>query len=170
MEFSKIISVTGLSGLYELISSRPDGAVVRSLEDNSTKFAATRQHNFSHLESIEIFTLKENITLADVFSAMKNSKTKKPEPKAANGDIKKYFEKLDLGLDFEKVYTSDMKKMLKWHDILEKNKIDFTQKSEEQEADDTLSEKSRKQSSNSPVKGMKPQQANPRKIESRGVK
>lgn len=170
MEYSKMISVTGLSGLYELISSRPDGAVVRSLEDNSTKFAASRQHNFSHLESIEIYTLQENITLADVFTAMKSGKANKPEPKAANADIRKYFEQLGLGLDFERVYISDMKKMLKWFDVLEKNKIDFTEKGEEPDTDEPISEKSRKQSGNTPVKGMKPQQVNPKKIESRGVK
>ena len=57
MDYNKIVSVTGLAGLYELISSKSDGAVVRSLEDNSTKFVSTRVHNFSHLESIEVFTV-----------------------------------------------------------------------------------------------------------------
>ena len=58
MDYNKIVSVTGLAGLYELLSSKSDGAVVRSLEDNSTKFVSTRLHNFSHLESIEVFTVK----------------------------------------------------------------------------------------------------------------
>ena len=59
MDYNKIVSVSGLSGLFELLSSKSDGAVVRSLEDNTTKFVSTRQHNFSHLESIEVFTVKE---------------------------------------------------------------------------------------------------------------
>ncbi len=73
MNYSKIISVTGLVGLYELISSKADGAVVRSLEDKSTKFVSSRMHNFSHLESIEVYTVKDNTNLAELFNAIKNS-------------------------------------------------------------------------------------------------
>ena len=73
MEYGKIISVTGLSGLYELVGSKKDGAIVRSLEDKSTKFVASRIHNFSHLESIEVYTVRDNVNLADVFIAMQNS-------------------------------------------------------------------------------------------------
>ena len=54
MEYSKLVAVTGLPGLFELLSSKSDGGVVRSLEDNSTKFVSSRVHNFSHLESIEV--------------------------------------------------------------------------------------------------------------------
>ncbi len=58
MEYNKIVAVTGLPGLYELLTSKTDGAIVRSLDDKSTKFVASRVHNFSHLESIEVFTKK----------------------------------------------------------------------------------------------------------------
>ncbi len=66
MEYNKLVSVTGLPGLFELLSSKSDGAVVRSLEDNITKFVSSRQHNFSHLESIEVYTTKDNTSLAEV--------------------------------------------------------------------------------------------------------
>ncbi|MBD0333652.1 MAG: DUF5606 domain-containing protein, partial [Chitinophagaceae bacterium] len=56
MEYNKIVAVTGLPGLYELLSSKSDGAIVRSLDDKSTKFVAARTHNLSHLESIEAYT------------------------------------------------------------------------------------------------------------------
>ena len=78
MEYSKIISVTGLSGLFELVASKADGAVVRSLEDNTTKFVSSRVHNFSHLESIEVFTVKDNTNLAELFTAIKASEEMKP--------------------------------------------------------------------------------------------
>ncbi|HLF45382.1 MAG TPA: DUF5606 domain-containing protein, partial [Chitinophagaceae bacterium] len=65
MEYSKLIAVTGLPGIFELISSRSDGAVVRSLDDNKTRFVASRVHNFSHLESIEVFTQNENVNLVE---------------------------------------------------------------------------------------------------------
>ena len=55
MEYNKLVSVTGLGGLFELIASKADGGIVRSLEDKTTKFVSTRQHSFSHLESVEIY-------------------------------------------------------------------------------------------------------------------
>ena len=56
MEYNRIVAVTGLPGLYEAVSSKSDGAVVRSLDDQSTKFVSSRIHNLSHLESIEVYT------------------------------------------------------------------------------------------------------------------
>lgn len=123
MEYNKIVSVTGLSGLFELLSSKSDGAVVRSLEDQTTKFVSSRRHNFSHLESIEVYTHRDNDNLKDVFIAMKNSDETKPGEKASAGELKGYFEKVYPDLDFSRVYNSDMKKMIKWFHILEKNNI-----------------------------------------------
>ena len=125
MEYSKIISVTGLSGLYELVASKADGAVVKSLEDNTTKFVSSRVHNFSHLESIEVFTVKDNTNLAELFTAIKASEEKMPDAKADGKDLKAYFEKVYPDLDFDRVYASDMKKMIKWYSILTENKIDI---------------------------------------------
>lgn len=124
MEYSKIISVTGLPGLYELLSSKGDGAIVRSLEDKSSRFVSSRVHNFSHLESIEIYTIRENVNLADVFIAMQQSDTALPDGKD-NKAVKAYFEAVYPDIDFERVYTSDMKKMVKWLDILVKNNIEI---------------------------------------------
>ncbi|WP_127132620.1 DUF5606 domain-containing protein [Pseudoflavitalea rhizosphaerae] len=117
MEYGKIVSVTGLPGLFELVSSKNDGAIVRSLEDKSTKFVSSRIHNFSHLESIEIYTVRDNVNLVDVFTAMDASSDKLPDGKD-NGAVKKYFEKVFPDLDFERVYASDMKKIVKWFSIL----------------------------------------------------
>jgi hypothetical protein len=171
MDYNKIVSVTGLSGLFELLSSKSDGGVVRSLEDNTTKFVSTRQHNFSHLESIEVYTTKDNTNLAELFEAMKNSKEKIPDAKADIKSLKSYFEKVYPELDFERVYASDMKKMVKWYHILEKNKIEIKVKTEEEkEAAAELKNAKPIHTENAHIKDMKPQQSNPRKIESRGVK
>ena len=170
MDYNKIISITGMSGLYELLSTRADGAVVKSLENNSTKFASSRQHQFSHLESIEVYTNKENIMLRDVFEAIKGSKENLPDSNADSKALKAYFDKLSLDLDFEKVFTSDLKKMVKWYQILEKNKIDFSIQSAETEDAKSKGTHQPAHHENAHVKEMKPQQTNPRKIESRGVK
>lgn len=129
MQYNRIVAVTGLPGLYEVISSKSDGAVVRSLDDKSTKFVSSRIHNLSHLESIEVYTVRENVSLADVFSAMK-ANPNLPDVKD-NKAVKAYFETTYPDLDFERVYTSDMKKMIKWFETLEKNDIDYTSTSEE---------------------------------------
>ncbi|HNA16523.1 MAG TPA: DUF5606 domain-containing protein [Ferruginibacter sp.] len=124
MEYSKLVAVTGLPGLFELLSSKSDGGVVRSLEDNSTKFVSSRVHNFSHLESIEVYTTKDNVNLVDIFKAMSESKTKLPAEND-NAAIKKYFEKVYPDMDFSRVYASDMKKMVKWFGVLTANKIEI---------------------------------------------
>lgn len=124
MEYGKLVSVTGLAGLFELLSSKADGGVVKSLEDKSTKFVSTRVHNFSHLESIEVFTTKENVNLVDVFTAMAASKEKMPADSDAAA-VKKYFQKVYPDMDFERVYASDMKKMVKWYEVLVKNNIEI---------------------------------------------
>ena len=125
MDYNKIVSVTGLGGLYELVSSKADGGIVRSLEDKSTKFVSNRIHSFSHLESIEIFTVKDNVNLVDVFKAMKDSKETKPDGKADTKAVKTYFENVYPDMDFERVYASDMKKMVKWFDVLEKAGVEI---------------------------------------------
>ena len=171
MDYNKIVSVTGMPGLFELLSSKSDGAVVRSLDDNSTKFVSTRQHNFSHLESIEVYTTKDNTNLAEVFDAMKKSELEIPDAKADNKSLKDYFEKVYPDLDFDRVYASDMKKMIKWFHIIEANNIEIKIKTEEEkEASAELKNAKPLHSENAHVKDMKPQQSNPRKIESRGVK
>jgi Domain of unknown function (DUF6852)/Domain of unknown function (DUF5606) len=124
MEYSKLVSVTGLPGLYELISSKGDGAVIRSLDDGSTKFAATRSHNFSHLESIEVYTQRENVNLVDVFTAIDKAGGSLPDTKDTAA-LKKYFEKVYPEMDFERVYPSDMKKMVKWYEQLKKHNIEI---------------------------------------------
>ena len=124
MEYGKLVSVTGLPGLFELLSSKADGGVVKSLEDKSTKFVSTRVHNFSHLESIEVFTTKDNVNLVDVFTTMAASKEKIPADTDAAA-VKKYFQKVYPDMDFERVYASDMKKMVKWYGILTSNNVEI---------------------------------------------
>jgi len=124
MEYGKIISVTGLGGLFELVGSKKDGAIVRSLEDKTTRFVASRVHNFSHLESIEVYTVRDNVNLVDVFTAMKNSSEPLPSEKDGAA-VKAYFQKVYPDMDFERVYASDMKKMVKWFSVLQANKVEF---------------------------------------------
>lgn len=134
MEYHRIVAVTGLPGLFEILSSKSDGALVRSLEDKSTKFVSSRIHNLSHLESIEVYTVQDNVNLVEIFHAMKKAGGTLPDVKD-NKALKSYFEKVYPDIDFERVYSSDMKKMVKWFETLEKNNIEV--KLREEAADDT---------------------------------
>ena len=123
MEYSKLISITGLNGLFELVGSKTDGAIVKSLDDQTTKFVSSRVHNFSHLESIEVYTVRDNVNLVDIFQAMGKSKEALPSDKDAAA-VKAYFGKVYPDMDFDRVYASDMKKMVKWYAILKANNVD----------------------------------------------
>jgi hypothetical protein len=131
MEYSKLISVSGMSGLFELVTSKNDGAIATSLENNNTQFISTRAHQFSHLESIEVYTTHENVFLAEVFIAMGKSKEALPnekDPKAVTAYFKKVFPKMD----FDRVYGSDMKKMVKWYAQLKQHNVEPTIPTEEE--------------------------------------
>jgi hypothetical protein len=124
MDYSKLVSVTGLSGLFELISSKADGGIVRSLEDNTTKFVSTRLHSFSHIESVEIYTTSENVNLVDVLTAIQGSSETIPDAGDAKA-VKAYFQKVYPDMDFDRVYGSDMKKVIKWYNQLLAHNIEI---------------------------------------------
>lgn len=123
MEYNNLMAVSGLSGLFEMVTSKNDGAIAKSLETGATQFISSRVHQFSHLESIEVYTTHDNVFLAEVFIAMGKSKEAIPsekDPKAVTA----YFKKVYPKMDFERVYPSDMKKMVKWFGQLKANNIE----------------------------------------------
>ena len=124
MLYQNLVSVSGLSGLYQLISTKADGAIVKSVEDNTTKFISSRLHQFSHIEGIEVYTIRENVNLIEVFKKMKESSVELPNEKDAKA-VKAYFEQVYPDLDFDRVYNSDMKKMVKWLLIINKQNIEL---------------------------------------------
>ena len=139
MQYNKLVSITGLGGLFELISSKADGGIVRSLDDNTTRFVSTRIHQFSHIESVEVYTVRENVNLADIFTAMKNSTEALPDSGDAAA-VKSYFSKVYPDMDFARVYGSDMKKMVKWFGLLQKHQIEIIRSENPAEADSSAPE------------------------------
>ncbi len=138
MEYGKIIAISGMPGLYELVGSKKDGAIVRSLDDKITKFVSSRIHNFSHLESIEVYTSQDNANLVDVLNAIEKSGEALPNEKDAAA-IKAFFEKVYPEMDFERVYASDMKKMVKWYSVMKANNVEF-KLSEAEEEEESVEE------------------------------
>ncbi len=125
MQYREIVSVTGLSGLYQLLTTKSDGAIVRNIGDKTTKFISARQHNVTPLESIEVYTTSDNVRLHNVFQSMQQNEATTPlaDPKASNDVIKGYFRVVFPDFDEERVYVSDMKKMLKWYELLKANDL-----------------------------------------------
>lgn len=120
MEYREIVAVTGIGGLFQLLATKSDGAIVRNLADKSTKFISARMHNVTPLESIEVYTTGDNVRLHEVFQKMKDHEAtiKVIDTKADNNAVKGYFKSIFPDFDDERVYVSDMKKMVKWYEIL----------------------------------------------------
>ncbi|MDI9319547.1 MAG: DUF5606 domain-containing protein [Phycisphaerales bacterium] len=140
MEYREIVAVTGIGGLFQLLTTKSDGAIVRNLTDKSTKFIPARVHNVTPIESIEIYTIDENVRLHKVLQAIKESEATTPlidAKKADNNIIKSYFKTVFPILDEERVYVSDMKKILKWYELLKANdllRFDAYEQAEQQAA------------------------------------
>lgn len=142
MDYSKLVSITGIPGLFELVGNKGDGILLKSLEDGSIKFISSRKGGFSQLEAIEIFTIRENVNLSEVFVAMRDSKEELPSDKDPKA-IKSYFEKVYPDLDFDRVYGSDMKKMVKWFAILKAKDITIKIHTAESEEEESTEEESK---------------------------
>jgi Domain of unknown function (DUF5606) len=122
MKFQELVSISGMQGLFQLIATKSDGAIVRSIDDNVTKFVAARAHSVTALDGIEVFTTSDNMRLFEVFMTMKSNQEAAGEfdmVKADNNAIKAHVGKLFPQYDADRVYISDMKKMIKWFTILD---------------------------------------------------
>lgn len=141
MQYREIVAVTGLGGLFHLLATKSDGAIVRALADDSTRFIPSRLHSVTPLESIEIYTTGANVRLHEVLQKMKESSTARPDAKASPADIRGYFSNIFPEIDGERVYTSDMKKMLKWFDILQgADLLDFSTMNTSEDSSEALPE------------------------------
>lgn len=121
MDFKEIVSVSKLSGLYQIHKQRADGLIVKSLQDDKIVFAASRAHTFTPLENITIYTNDEPLELHAVLLKMKDYKIKNsiPDAKANNDVLKSFFLTVVPEYDTERVYVSDIQKIIKWFNILE---------------------------------------------------
>lgn len=120
MEYRQVVAITGLGGLFQLVGTKKDGALVKSLIDDSVKFISARVHQLTPLESIEIYTYGENVRLHEVFEAMKENDEEVANLNAKKDikAIKAYFKSVLPTYDEDRVYVSDIKKVLKWYELL----------------------------------------------------
>lgn len=126
MEFNKIIAVTGKPGLYEVLSQSKTGIIVQSLTDGK-RFPILSTHNVSLLENIAMFTYEEEVPLLSVFKSISEKEEGKEaiSPKESNAKLIAYFSEVLPNFDQERVYPSNIKKVLQWYNALIKAGFDF---------------------------------------------
>lgn len=142
MDLSKIMTISGKPGLYEMVAQTKTSLVVESLEDKK-RFPVFGKERISSLEEISVFTENEDLVLKDVFKKISDMQDGKEaiSHKSDNAEVKEFFKKAVPDYDEERVYVSDMKKIINWYNILvEKNLLEFKEE-EEENAEDTSEEK-----------------------------
>ncbi len=142
MDLTEILSISGKPGLYKMISQTKTGMLVESMNDQK-RFPVFAHEKISSLEEISIFTETDDIPLKEVFqkinTMMEGDKT--PSHKSSANELKDFFEDVVEDYDKERVYVSDIKKVIQWYNILlEKELLDFTEEEEETEEEEKAEE------------------------------
>lgn len=122
MNLKEVLSIGGMSGLYKIVANRDNGLIVTAIGDDKKKFVSSRQHMFTPLENITIYTEEDSEELVNVLKLMKEKISEVPLVKASasSKELREYFTKVLPNHDQDKVYTSDIKKLLKWYEALDK--------------------------------------------------
>lgn len=124
MDLSEILSIAGKPGLFKVVAQTKSGVVVESLLDKKrlTAFASDRM---SSLEEISVFTEDDDLPLRDVFKSISDKQEGKEaiNHKSDGKDLKAFFEEVMPDYDKERVYTSDIKKIIQWYNLLLKNEM-----------------------------------------------
>ncbi len=126
MDFKKIIAVSGKPGLFEILSQTKTGVIVRSIQDGK-RTPITATHNVSLLDNIAIYSYSGEVSLAELFKtiAEKESNKKCISHKESKENLVNYFSEILPDYDQERVYASNIKKVLQWYNILVDAKFDF---------------------------------------------
>ena len=129
MSLEKILAISGKPGLYELKTQTRNGFVAASLSDGK-KISVSLRHNVSLLSEIAIYTYTEEIPLAEVFEKVKekeNGAATSISHKDSKDKLASYFEEVLPDYDQDRVYPSDIKKVIQWYNLLHSKGItDFT--------------------------------------------
>ena len=136
MELKEILAISGHSGLFKFISQGRNGIVVEAFADKKRSFVPATT-KVSSLDDIAVYTSDKEIPLKDVLKSIfeKESGGKAIDAKTSSPeDLKKYMEKILPDYDRERVYGSDIKKMISWYNILhEHNLLNFDEEEKETE-------------------------------------
>lgn len=124
MSLENILSITGKPGLYQLKTKTRNGFVVESLIDKKTSIIGIN-HNVSILKDIAIYTYETEVPLKEVFQKIASKENEGPaiNHKLSKNELQSYFNEVLPGYDEERVYASDIKKVVQWYNLLQSNDL-----------------------------------------------
>ena len=125
MELDKILSIAKKPGLYKLIAQSRGGFIAESLLDQK-RISVSITSNVSLLSEIAIYTLAEELPLKEVFLKVfekENGGQASTSPKASKDDLEAYFFSVLPDYDEDRVYPSDIKKIISWYNLLQQHKL-----------------------------------------------
>lgn len=124
MDFTKIIVVSGKSGAFKVIAQSRGGVIAESLIDGK-KLPISASNRITTIEDIVVFTETEEVKLKDVLKKIKEITNGEQaiDHKSPDNKIVGFFESVLPDYDKERVYLSDMRKMIYWYNLLQKNEL-----------------------------------------------
>ena len=135
IQLKDIMAISGKGGLFRFIAQARNGIVVESLEDKK-RHVAPATARVSSLDDIAIFTVDEEVPLADIFFKIheKGEGKETLSHKAATAELRSFFEELVPDYDEERVYVSDIKKVFQWYNQLQQHDLLEVVEKEEEDA------------------------------------
>jgi len=136
MTLDKIIAVTEKPGLYKIISQTKVSIIVESLI-NKKRFPISTMHNVSVLDNIAIYTFEKEVPLKLVFKTIAEKEEGKEciSHKESAAKLVAYFKEILPDYDDERVYTSNIKKVYQWYNLLVQNDFDFSTIKEDEDTE-----------------------------------
>jgi hypothetical protein len=154
MELKEIMSISGYPGLFQFISQGRSGLIVESLIDKKrTNIPPTAK--VSTMNDIAVFTDSEDVPLRVVLQTIKEKSNggSSIDPKSVKEEeVKEYFAEILPTYDKSRVYFSDIKKIISWYNLLQKNDmLDFEVKEEAEKKEDEVDVDAKKSSATKPM-------------------
>ena len=137
-----ILSISGRPGLFKLVSNSKNMVIVESLQDNK-KMPIHARDRIVSLGDISIYTQEDEVLLKEVFCSIKAKEAGKECSTSTNAkadDLRKYFKEILPNYDEDRVYPSDMKKMIGWYNLLINANVDFEGEAAEETEEETTAE------------------------------
>lgn len=142
MELKDIISISGKSGLFSIVGKSKNNVIVESLSEKK-RFPIFNTNKISALSDISIYTYDEEVLLSDIYKKIyeENKGDKTISHNESIDKLKIEFEKLVPNYDKEQVYTSDIKKLFQWYNILhETENLKLKESESEEKTEESSSE------------------------------